>query len=83
MKVTIRPTRAVITIGTTINDQPGVDVEVRDLARVDAHVETYTTRTAKEKTAFRRWLANDAREVGEHWTVEDEDGDNVASVVLI
>jgi hypothetical protein len=81
MKVTIRPTRAVVTVGNT---DASVNIEVVELSEsVDDKLCDWTTRTTEERKSFRRWVSNEAREVGEHWDVTDADGDTVASVVLV
>lgn len=81
MKVTVRPTRAVVTVGNT---DASVNISVVELSEsVDDHLCNSTNRTADERKQFRRWVSNEAREVGEHWDVTDTDGDTVGSVVLV
>lgn len=76
----------VITIGTDINGEPGVDIGgyMGESFRADTmdHLDSYTHRSSEEKQTFRAWLFADERRPGDHWTVVDEYGDNVASVVL-
>lgn len=84
--VKVVPTKGIVTICNMLGGQPGVIVEVFDrpdfLRATLGEVATYTQRDAAECAAFEKWLFSDEREPGDHWTVTDEDGDDVASVVL-
>ena len=81
MKITIRPTRAVVTIGNT---DASVNIEVVEIAEsVDDKLCDWTSRTTEERKSFRTWISSADTQVGDHWDVVDEGGDTVGSVVLV
>lgn len=84
MRITIQPTRAIVTIG---NPDGSVGIETVDYTAkaIKTALSNYgVDQSEAETNAFDRWIKSKDRKVGDLWTVvEISRGDNAGSVVLV
>ena len=84
MRIIVRPTRAIVTVGN-LDGSVGIETVNCTVEAVDRALSNYgVDRSPAKEDAFLRWFQNKDRKVGDILTVfESTKGDSVASVVLV
>lgn len=79
--------RALVTIGTAYNSNPGVETTVMPCNEAAGFIRGYVLAPGEADyealESFAGWLSDPLRRVGDYMTISNDEGEDVATVVIV